>query len=153
MSNHYFGIYDIILGYYARISSQIVIKEIDLLNSKVNPDKVIGEDIGKIFSLTSYTNNVITKLENFKTVSSYYHKSNCTRRLHKIKVPLFFLSALDDPIMGSEIIPFDKCYENILIGVTKAGGHIGYFEGFILPKGQWFPQPSFEFINYFRSKS
>jgi predicted alpha/beta-fold hydrolase len=48
------------------------------------------------------------------------------------------MNSIDDPILGSNMIPMKKTYENVLIGVTKAGGHIGYFEGFILPSKQWF---------------
>jgi predicted alpha/beta-fold hydrolase len=35
--------------------------------------------------------------------------------------------------MGAEVIPIDKCHKHILIGVTAAGGHLGYFEGVVLP--------------------
>ena len=70
-----------------------------------------------------------------------------------IKVPFFFLSSVDDPIMGPKVIPIDHCYDNILIGVTKAGGHCAYFEGSFLPKSQWFPKPTFEFLNYFTQET
>jgi predicted alpha/beta-fold hydrolase len=93
------------------------------------------------------------KIEHFKGgLPFYYNESSCTQRLHDIKIPLFFLSALDDPILGNKTIPIDKCYENILLGVTKAGGHIGYFEGLIFPGRQWFPEPTFEFLNFYINK-
>jgi predicted alpha/beta-fold hydrolase len=72
--------------------------------------------------------------------------------LQDVKIPLFFISAKDDPIMGSEVIPIDKCHKHILIGVTAAGGHLGYFEGVVLPTTQWFPRPTLEFLNYFINK-
>jgi len=59
------------------------------------------------------------------------------------------LSSNDDPILGNKCIPIDKVSENVMIGVTKAGGHVGYFHGFIAPRGQWFTEPAFEFVNYF----
>jgi len=70
-----------------------------------------------------------------------------------VKIPLFFLSAHDDPIFGNKTIPYDKVFENILIGVTKAGGHLGYFEGTVLPHKQWFPEPAFEFLNFVRDQT
>jgi hypothetical protein len=35
------------------------------------------------------------------------------------------------------------------MGLTKTGGHLCYFSGALLPTGQWFPEPVFEFLNYF----
>lgn len=99
--------------------------------------------------MTHFVEKAIVKIENFPSVEHYYREASCTHRLKDVKIPLFFLSALDDPIMGSKVIPIDKCHENILIGVTKTGGHLGYFEGMLLPSKQWFPEPTFEFLKYF----
>lgn len=46
-----------------------------------------------------------------------------------------FLSALDDNFFGPHIIrqAIEQCNENIIIAVTKAGGHCCYFQGNILP--------------------
>lgn len=53
--------------------------------------------------------------------------------------------------MGNKVIPIEHCHENILLGVTKYGGHICYFEGGFLPSSQWFPRPVFEFFNFFNT--
>lgn len=66
-------------------------------------------------------------------MKSYLTKCSIGHRLHEFNIPTFFLSSNDDPIMGNKVIPYDKCYKNILLGVTKAGGHLGYFEGTLLP--------------------
>lgn len=60
-------------------------------------------------------------------------QASCHNLLQDVKIPLFFISAKDDPVMGADVIPIDKCYKYILIGVTKAGGHMGYFEGMFWP--------------------
>lgn len=96
--------------------------------------------------------DVIVKIESFKSIEHYFHESSCTHRLKQITKPIFFLNANDDPIMGNKMIPIDKCYDNILLGVTKAGGHVGYFEGMLWSNSQWFPRPIFEFLNYFVKK-
>ena len=135
MSTYFFGIYDYMLGYYSRISTVPVIASVDHLNSKNHPERMIHDGLSTVYSLSNYIENIIVKIENFKNVSQYYHESSCTHRLHDIKIPLFFLSSFDDPILGNKTIPIDKCYENIFLGVTKAGGHIGFFEGFLCPSG------------------
>jgi predicted alpha/beta-fold hydrolase len=49
------------------------------------------------------------------------------------------LMAKDDPIIGSDTICYEICNRNpyLLLGVTKRGGHLGYFESFLSYK-QWF---------------
>jgi predicted alpha/beta-fold hydrolase len=153
MSTYFFGFYDYILGTFCRIMAEPLVKEIDAINAKQNPDKIIGEDLYKVNTLNQYIDYIILRTENFRNLQHYYHEASCTHRLQDIKVPVFFLSANDDPIMGKEVIPIEKCHENILIGVTKAGGHLGYFEGMLLPHRQWFPEPTFEFLNFYAKQS
>ena len=43
VKNHYFGIYDFILGYYARIVTQDCVRMIDEMNAKNSPDKIVGD--------------------------------------------------------------------------------------------------------------
>jgi len=40
---------------------------------------------------------------------------------------------------------------NIILIVTKVGGHVGWFEGHIFPK-RWYMKPSLEFIDFFENK-
>jgi len=71
-----------------------------------------------------------------------------------IKKPFFFISALDDTFFGPNVIPIDQCHENILLGVTRYGGHITYIEGdSYFPIHQWWTKPSLEFIGYFVKKA
>jgi hypothetical protein len=52
MSSYFFGLYDIILGYYCRLMAVETVRVIDELNSKLNPDRIVGDDIHKIFHLS-----------------------------------------------------------------------------------------------------
>ena len=72
MSTYFFGVYDYVLGYFARLSSMPVVKQCDELNMKINAEKVIGDDILKVYSLTQYINNVILKIEHFTSLEHYY---------------------------------------------------------------------------------
>lgn len=69
----------------------------------------------------------------YKNKFEYEHDCDTTHRLEKIRIPFFFLCARDDPFFGDKIIPIDKCYDHIMIGTTRTGGHVGYFEGSIIP--------------------
>ena len=66
-----------------------------------------------------------------------------------IKKPFFFISALDDQMFGPKVIPIGEVHDNILLGVTRRGGHISYLEGGLLPTGQWWTKPTMIFLDYF----
>lgn len=76
---------------------------------------------------------LLAKASGYKSKAEYERAGDVTHRLDKIKIPFLFVSTLDDPFFGQKVIPFDKCYDHIMIGVTRTGGHICYFEGSIVP--------------------
>lgn len=51
MRSHYLGAYDYILGTYGRMAATPMIEKVDLLNMKNCPQKVIGEELQKIYTL------------------------------------------------------------------------------------------------------
>ena len=102
----------------------------------------LTRDCGVVFSIGG----------GFKSPEHYSYESDVTPRIHQIQKPFFFLSATDDPIFGPNVVPIGHCYDNILIGVTKTGGHCCYIEGKYIPKGLWFSKPTMEFLDYFNKK-
>ena len=66
----------------------------------------------------------------FKDREDYYRKASCMHRIPQIKIPTFFMNALDDPIVNEKCIDFDsfKSNPNIILGTTRIGGHLGYHE-------------------------
>jgi predicted alpha/beta-fold hydrolase len=78
--------------------------------------------------------------------------SSPTPVLNHIRKPFFFLSARDDPFFGPEVIPIGHCFDQILIGITKTGGHCSHLEGRYLPTELWWTKPVFDFFDYFHSQ-
>ena len=74
-------------------------------------------------------NAIMVEMLNLKNMEEWYKISDITHRLHQIKKPFFFVSSLDDIFFGRNVIPIDQCHDNILLGVTRYGGHITYLEG------------------------
>ena len=107
------------------------------------------EEIERSLTFSKDLSKLMARVAGFASVHDYYQASTVTPSLCDIKIPTFFLSALDDPIYGPNVIPFDHSNDNILLGVTSAGGHICFFQGAVLPSSQWFPEPAFEFFKYF----
>lgn len=99
---------------------------------------VFGSDIGALFAKASG-----------RSYEQYIRESNVTPKLHLIKKPFFFISAVDDPFFGNEVIPIGHCHDNILLGVLKHGGHCCNIEGGLLPSGCWWTKPSIVFMDHF----
>lgn len=102
--------------------------------------------------LTDNCSRVAAKVGGFKTVEDYKIASSPLPVLNQIKKPFFFLSALDDPFFGPDVIPIGHCSDQILIGITKTGGHVSHLEGRFLPAELWWPKPIFDFFDYFHSQ-
>ena len=75
-------------------------------------------------------------MHGFECLEEFYAEQSCCHRLHRIKVPVLFLNAADDPVAGFPNIPIDGicCNDNTLLVVTPRGGHLGYSQG-ALPFG------------------
>ncbi|OQR96669.1 serine protease family S33 [Achlya hypogyna] len=54
---------------------------------------------------------------------------HCNSHIASIAIPTLCLSALDDPICPHTAIPYAECAANpnVLLAVTKHGGHLGYY--------------------------
>ncbi len=67
--------------------------------------------------------------------------------MNSIRVPTLCIQAENDPISGSHAIPYEiiKKNPNIMLLLTKSGGHIGFLEGNIF-LNTWFPKPAGEFF-------
>eukprot|EP00352_Strombidinopsis_acuminata_P009410 CAMPEP_0176358150 /NCGR_PEP_ID=MMETSP0126-20121128/15326_1 /TAXON_ID=141414 ORGANISM="Strombidinopsis acuminatum, Strain SPMC142" /NCGR_SAMPLE_ID=MMETSP0126 /ASSEMBLY_ACC=CAM_ASM_000229 /LENGTH=114 /DNA_ID=CAMNT_0017712151 /DNA_START=1023 /DNA_END=1367 /DNA_ORIENTATION=+ len=109
------------------------IEQHDELVMKTRPEKVLMPKLKQCYTLSEDMAKFCAAACGYKSKLEYQHDSDTTHRLEKIRVPFFFLSAKDDPFFGHRVIPIDKCYDHIMIGTTRTGGHVGYFEGRIVP--------------------
>lgn len=152
IQNLFFGAYDFVLGLGLRTMAFHAIEQANKFNRKAHPERVLEqEDAAKCTKMTD-TPHMITVVINkqlYKDVDDYLDQADVFNKMNRIKVPFFFLSAIDDPIMGPYIPEMDDINENVIVGQTKYGGHCGYFTGRCLPVQQWFPAPTFEFIDHF----
>lgn len=52
MSSYLYGVYDLVLGYNAKLTSQNAIRQVDEINIKTNPDRVVGADLNSVYTLS-----------------------------------------------------------------------------------------------------
>jgi len=76
------------------------------------------------------------KIYGYESVLTYYNEHSCINNLHNVQVPLLLLNAVDDPIVPPFLLPCEAPQQNhnIMLVTTKYGGHLGFIEGFVLPK-------------------
>ena len=136
LKQKFFGFFDYVLGLGMLVSLRDSFAQFDQLAQKKFPERLVGHLVANARTLTiDFT--TIAAISGGFTYEEYLDKSDVTTILHKIEQPFFFMSAEDDTFFGSQVIPISHCYEKILIGVTKTGGHCGYLEGLIFPTRQW----------------
>lgn len=71
----------------------------------------------------------------YPTVDHYYSDASSIKNLPNVKIPLLCVNASDDPI--SIVVPDRELVEanpNVILCVTKSGGHLGFFESGFDPK-------------------
>lgn len=63
----------------------------------------------------------------------HYHRDGSSGRyLADVRCPLLCINAEDDPICQTALFPLEEARRNpcVIFVITKAGGHIGFGEGF-----------------------
>lgn len=100
----------------------------------------------KATSVRQFDDRITRLIGKFETTDTYYRKCSCAQFLATVCVPTLAISSLDDPICTPEAIPYDEFRENpnLILGVTKHGGHLAYLTGPTAQKIWW----TDIFVNY-----
>ncbi|XP_015583669.1 embryogenesis-associated protein EMB8 isoform X2 [Ricinus communis] len=103
-------------------------------------------------SVRDFDKHATRVLANCETVDTYYRRSSCVNVVGNVSVPLICVSALDDPVCTKEAIPWDECRanENIIMAITKHGGHLAYYEG-VTANSMWWVRAVDEFLHVLHS--
>ncbi|SZF04167.1 unnamed protein product [Blumeria hordei] len=109
-----------------------------------NP-KLDFEKIRKAVYLHEFDRLVQGPTWGYPTEGAYYRDASSTDALLAVKIPLFAINAVDDPIVTNEAIPYEEIKKNpyTVLCTTSLGGHLSWFEigGF-----QWHARPTVNFL-------
>eukprot|EP00250_Pteridium_aquilinum_P035334 c915_g1_i1 orf=464-2509(-) len=103
--------------------------------------------ISKARSVRDFDNHCTCIVGQYETVDTYYRKNSSAYYLPSVSIPLFCISALDDPVCTKEAIPRDECRvnANVVLGLTRHGGHLAFFEG-LTASSIWWVRATTEFL-------
>lgn len=124
--------------------------------------KIYGKfDVNKIFSSTTLLNEIddeyTKRVHGYKDLGEYYDSCSSSRFLDQIEIPMCFLNSLDDPIVPIELQDIPKEFASksrtAMHVTTKFGGHLGFFEGTVLPRSlTWMDRMIVEYANAITSQ-
>ncbi|KAI1004951.1 hypothetical protein K3495_g3264 [Podosphaera aphanis] len=103
------------------------------------------EKIRKINYLHEFDRLVQGPTWGYPTEGAYYRDASSTDSLLAVKIPLFAINALDDPIATKEAIPYEEVRQtpNVVLCTTSLGGHLSWYE---LGGFQWHARPAANFL-------
>ncbi len=81
-------------------------------------------------TIRAFDDAVTAPLHGFRDVAHFYAEASSGPRLHAIQRPTLLLSASDDPMLASPVIPPQAADNpNLSVVQTERGGHVGFVSG------------------------
>lgn len=130
-----FGFYDFAIGRNLALKTLPAYVDFDKLVEKKRPGLIKLAPIVSGLWRFSGLSLPCTIMAGFESEAAFIAATEVKSHMHMIRKPFFFISALDDQLFGPKVIPISEVHDNILLGVTRYGGHISYLEGGLLPNG------------------
>ena len=109
----------------------------------------IPELIKTIKGFRDFDDKITSKVFGYTGAVDYYTKCSVIPKMKNIKTKTLFISSLDDPFFGPDVIPYEefKKNENIYLIASPGGGHIGFYDS-VLSNEQWHNKPVMKFFDY-----
>lgn len=85
-------------------------------------------EIIKCNTVQELDKNITGKIFGYTDLDTFYKDGSCGKNIEKIKIPFMVVNASDDPVVPVATIPIDKIKEseNVILLLTKNGGHLGF---------------------------
>jgi hypothetical protein len=115
------------------------------------PNAFDGRAMEAARTIRAFDDAVTAQLHGFRDAEHYYAVASSGPRLGAIRRPTLLLSAADDPMLESPVIP-PNARDNPLLSVvlTQRGGHVGFVGGNLLRPRFWAEDQVLEYFSAFR---
>lgn len=102
-------------------------------------------------TVRAFDHAVTAPLHGFQSAEHYYAESSSGPRLHAIRKPTLLISAADDPMLESPVVPPQaKDNPHLSIVETPHGGHVGFVAGHVHRPRFWAEEQALDFFASFR---
>ncbi|KAK0153391.1 Monoacylglycerol lipase ABHD2-B [Merluccius polli] len=98
-------------------------------------------DLNKLQAATSLMqidDSVMRKFHDYHSLKEYYETESCVNYIHNIAVPVLLVNSSDDPLVHPSLLAIPRTLAdkkaNVLFVLTRHGGHLGFFEGVVIPQ-------------------
>lgn len=111
------------------------------------PGAFDGKAMEAADTIRAFDDAVTAALHGFRSAEHYYAEASSGPRLHAIRKPTLLLSAADDPMLESPVIP-PSATDNPRLSVvlTERGGHVGFVGGHVHRPHFWAEAQVLEFF-------
>eukprot|EP01119_Soliformovum_irregulare_P001360 TRINITY_DN11080_c0_g1_i1.p1 TRINITY_DN11080_c0_g1~~TRINITY_DN11080_c0_g1_i1.p1 ORF type:complete len:432 (-),score=79.61 TRINITY_DN11080_c0_g1_i1:158-1453(-) len=85
----------------------------------------------KSLSIATIDDLICRRLYGYQDLDLYHADISCHDDVSRVKIPLYVIHALDDPIVPKEAVPYEAIRKNpnCILAVTRTGGHTGWLQG------------------------
>jgi len=138
-----------VAGYYSRRFLKVMVPRA-LEKERQYPGCIDAQAVARCRTVSEFDQLVTRPLHGFSSVEEYYETASCARYVSGIRIPTLFISALDDPIIPQDTIPFSAFQqsEHIVAVTPKRGGHLGFVAGFVPWRAYyWAEDSAMNFLN------
>ncbi|KAJ1835869.1 hypothetical protein LPJ63_000791 [Coemansia sp. RSA 2711] len=97
-------------------------------------------------TITEFNEAYTAKVFGYSSAQELNAEGSCVQHIKHIQIPMLFINALDDPMCYRQTIPAAEieCNPNLVLAITRHGGHLAYFEGSGL--APWLPPRLTQFV-------
>ena len=111
-----------------------------------------NEAVQKCQTMVSLQNEIHARCNDYETLKEYLNYNNPLIHLRRIKVPVLFIHAKDDPIVPEVAVPYEffGISDWCVLLTTEQGGHCGFFKDF--SPSSWADEQAVDFLKFIRKK-
>ena len=118
-----------------------------LEKAKLYPEQLVSSTIKSIKKIYEFDDVITGPIHGFADARDYYSKSSSKQYLDQINKPTLIITAVDDPFLSIEAIPYEEAKRNemLFLAASEYGGHVGF--GGHKKEISWMLEKSIEFIS------
>lgn len=145
---NYFGLFDSMILTVLKMYVKNKLPEFMKWEKEFKDMNIDFDEVMNTKDVSDFDDKFTARMVGVKGFNEYYYKGSSGRGLGKVRIPMIALHAADDPIVNCIAAPKEEFRnnKNLVLALTKTGGHVGFFKGMLPPK-RWFQVPCIEFLN------